>query len=306
MTTLIDKRSSQSKSSDRRSAPVMPGACQRGGCGGGPVIEPIPNVGEVRVNGTEIPAEAIAREMQHHAAADAATAWRAAARALAIRELLVQECERRGIQATAEFDEAGRPECDEDAKIRALLDEVLSPERPSEAECRRYYETRLERFRTPDLFEPAHILIEPANYEPASWAAAEAQAKTIINEIGHDATAFAAAARAFSACPSAQQDGSLGQMRRGELLPAVQTALDALAEGTVKQEPVRSPYGWHVVRLHRRIPGRSLPFEAVAGKIADTLGARNWSRAATLFVAAIASQAVIEGITIEPALGEPA
>jgi peptidyl-prolyl cis-trans isomerase C len=301
---MNENHNPQASGSDRRPVPVMPGACQRGGCGGAPIIEPIPNLADVRVNGTEITREAIAREMQHHSAPDAAAAWRAAARALAIRELLLQECQRRGIEATPELDEAGRPECDDDARVRALLDEVLSPEPPSEAECRRYYEARRERFRSPDLFEPAHILIEPKDDDPASWAAAETQAKAIIREVGNDASAFAAAARAFSACPSAQQDGSLGQIHRGDLMPSVQAALEALAEGTVKQEPVRSPYGWHVIRLHRRIPGRGLPFEAVAAKIAETLEARSWSRAATRFVAAIASQAEIEGITIDSPAGE--
>jgi peptidyl-prolyl cis-trans isomerase C len=252
------------------------------------------------VNGVEIAPEAIAREMQHHAAADPETAWRAAARALAIRELLLQEGRRRRIQAQPETDEAGRAECEDDALIRALLEEAVSPDPPSGVECRRYYDARQERFRTPDLFEAAHVLIEPKDNEPASWAAAESQARAIITEVGDDAAAFAAAARTLSSCPSAQQDGSLGQIRRGELLPAVQAALDALPEGTVKREPVRSPYGWHVVRLHRRIAGRTLPFEAVAAKIADALGARSWSRSATRFVAAVACQAVIEGITIEP------
>jgi peptidyl-prolyl cis-trans isomerase C len=264
------------------------------------VAQPPPSFAEVRVNGVEIAPEAIAREMQHHAAPDPQTAWRSAARALAIRELLLQEGRRRQIRAQPEVDEAGRTECEDDALIRALLEEAVSPDQPSEAECRRYYEARQDRFRTPDLFEAAHILIEPKDDDPTSWATAETQARAIIAEVGDDAAAFAAAARAFSACPSAQQDGSLGQIRRGELLPAVQAALDALLEGRVKPEPVRSPHGWHVVRLHRRIAGRTLPFEAVAGKVADALGARSWSRAATHFVTTVASRAVIEGITIEP------
>lgn len=289
--------------SDRRPAPVMPGACQIGGCGGGiaPPMPPPPSFGEVRVNGVEIDPDAIAREIQHHPAPDAETAWREAARALAIRELLLQEARSRGTEAEPETDEAGRLEAEDDALIRELLDEAVRPEIPGEDECRRYYETQRHRFRTPDLFEAAHVLIEPETDDDEGWANAEAQARAIIAEVGDDATAFAEVAREMSACPSAQQDGSLGQVRRGELLPAVQYALEAIPEGTVRREPVRSTYGWHVIRLHRRIEGNVLPFEAVQPKIADMFAARGWSIAATRYVAALAAAAEIEGITVEPA-----
>jgi peptidyl-prolyl cis-trans isomerase C len=282
----------------------MPGACVTGGCGGPePSLPPPPSFGEVSIDGAEISPEAIAREIQHHPAPDAETAWREAARALVIRELLLREARRRGIEPEPEADEAGRRESDDDALVRGLLDEAVVPAEPDEAECRRFYAARRDRFRTPDLFEVAHVLLEPERDDPAAWDAAETQAHAVITQVGDDPAAFAAAARALSACPSAQQDGSLGQVRRGELLPVVQAALEAIPEGTVRREPVRSPHGWHVLRLHRRIAGRDLPFEAVAGRIAETLGARSWSLAATRYVAGLAARADIRGVTIEPAAG---
>ncbi|HVJ00982.1 MAG TPA: peptidylprolyl isomerase [Sphingomonas sp.] len=287
-----------------RAAPAMPGACESHGCGGHePLLPPPPSFGEVRVNGVEIAPEAIAREIQHHPAPDAETAWIEAARALAVRELLLQEARRLGIEAEPEADEAGRIEPEDDALVRQLLEEEVEPERAGEAECRRYYEANSERFRTPDLFEAAHILIEPEGEDDAAWESAHARSVSIIEGIADDPAAFAAAARAFSGCASARQDGSLGQIRRGELVAAVQAGLEALADGTTGREPVRSRFGWHILRLQRRISGRTLPFEVVAPKIADMLEARSWSVAAGRYVAALAARGEVEGVRIEGAMG---
>ncbi len=283
-----------------RPAPAMPSACESGGCGGPePAIPPPPSFGEVIVNGVEIAPEAIAREIQHHPAPDAETAWIEAARALAVRELLLQEARRLELEAEVETDEAGRIEEEGDAMVRALLEAEVQPAQPGETECRRYYEANAARFRTPDLFEAAHILIEPEGEGDDAWRTAEARARTIAQEVRDDPAAFAAAARAHSGCASARQDGALGEIRRGELVPPVQAGLEALADGETAREPVRSRFGWHVLRLQRRIEGRAVPFELVRDKIAEMLEARSWSVEAARYVAALAARGRVEGVAIE-------
>lgn len=288
---------------ERRDTPDLPSACQARGCGGppAPAGPPPPTFSEVRVNGVEIPPEAIAQEIQHHPAASPEAAWTEAARALAIRELLLQEAQRRGIAGPPETDEEGRVETDADATVAALLDAELDPGAPDEAECRRYYDARRERFRTADLFEVSHILIEPEGGDDDAWRAAGLRARALVREVGEDPKAFAAAARELSGCPSASQDGSLGQIRRGELVREVWEAVEMLEPGTTYRNPVRSEHGWHVLRLHRRIDGEILPFEAVRDKIAEMLAARGWTVAAMRYVAALAEAARIEGIAVEPA-----
>lgn len=285
----------------QRPAPAMMSPCETGGCGGGPepLIPPPPTFSEVRVNGVEITPEAIAQEIQHHPAPDAETAWTEAARALAVRELLLQEARSLGLAAESERDEAGRSESDDDALVRSLLEQAVAAAEPGEQECRRFYDAYQERFRTPDLFEAAHILIEPEMDDEAGWAAAERRARELANQVGDDAIAFAAAARAHSGCASAQQDGSLGQIRRGELVEPIQRGLEALRDGETGRDPVRSRFGWHVLRLQRRIPGRTIPFEMAREKIADTLEARSWSVESARYVAGLAARGSVEGILIE-------
>jgi peptidyl-prolyl cis-trans isomerase C len=287
----------------QRPAPKMMSACETGGCGGAaePLMPPPPTFGDVRVNGVEIPPEVIAQEIQHHPAPDAETAWTEAARALAVRELLLQEARRLGVEADPELDEAGRCEAEDDALIRSLLEQEVAPAQPSDEECRRFYKAYEERFRTPDLFDAAHILIEPQPDDEAGWDAAELRAREIATEVGNDARAFAAAARSFSGCASAQQDGSLGQIRRGELVEAIQRAIESLEDGETAREPVRSRFGWHVLRLQRKLPGRTIPFEMARARIADTLEARSWSVESARYVASLAARSSVEGIVIEGA-----
>src|SRR5665648_583144 len=184
---------------DPRPEPAMMGACQSGGCGGGPAprLPPPPTFSEVRVNGVDIDPEAIAQEIQHHPAPDADTAWTEATRALVVRELLLQEARRLRLDPEPEADEAGRMESDEDGVIAALLDAEVVPQDPDEAECLRYYEANCARFRTPDLFEASHILIEPDSGDADAWSAAGVTARNIAREVGDNAAAFAVAAIGF-------------------------------------------------------------------------------------------------------------
>ena len=285
----------------QRPGPKMMSSCETGGCGGGPepMIPPPPTFGEVRVNGVEITPEAIAEEIQHHPAPDAETAWIEAARALAVRELLLQEARRIGIAADPLPDDTGRAEVEDDAIVRALLETQVCPSEPDADECRRYYDANRNRFRTPDLFDAAHILIEPEGPDESAWAAALDRARAIISEIGDDPSAFAAAARTESACASKLQDGSLGQIRRGELVGEVQVGLESLADGATGREPVRSRFGWHILRLHRRIEGHTLPFGAARARIADMLEARSWSIEAARYVAKLAASNRVQGVRIE-------
>jgi peptidyl-prolyl cis-trans isomerase C len=288
---------------EQRPGPKMMSSCDTGGCGGGPepLIPPPPTFSEVRVNGVEIPPEAIAQEIQHHPAPDAETAWTEAARALAVRELLLQEARRLGLEAEPECDEAGRSEEQDDALVRLLLEQQVAPAQPGEEECRRFYDAFQDRFRTPDLFEAAHILIESESDDEVGWAAAEQRARELAKQVGNDPKAFAAAARSCSGCASAQQDGSLGQVRRGELVETIQRGLESLDDGQTANEPVRSRYGWHILRLQRRIPGRTVPFDMAHSKIADTLEARSWSVESARYVAGLAAQGAVEGILIQVA-----
>jgi len=83
----------------------------------------------VTVNGVTISRKAIAAEVQNFPARNPGEGWRAATRALVIRQLLLDEARRLDITMEQKPDEDGRKETAEDALVRALVErEVQVPE----------------------------------------------------------------------------------------------------------------------------------------------------------------------------------
>lgn len=263
-----------------------------------PAISARPKV--VSVNGTIIPREAIARETQNHPATKPIEAWQAAARALAVRELLLQEARRLQIQPAPTSDEEGRRETDDEALIRQLVEREVTIPEPDEATCRRYFEKNRQRFRSPDLYEVAHILIA-APLDADARATAREQAEALLQDLIAQPASFGDQAKANSACPSGQVGGSLGQIGPGQTVPEFEVALARIPAGTIGPEPIESRYGFHIARVDRRIEGRDLPFEVAHPRIASYLAEHVRRTAIRQYLSLLAGRAVLEGVTLDAA-----
>jgi len=250
----------------------------------------------IRVNGIEIDGEAIHAEMQNHPAATAAAAMRAAAQALVVRQLLLQEAARLGVAAEPADEADGA--LPEEAQIAHLIErEVQTPE-VSEDECRRYYEANPGRFRSPDLFDAQHILFAAAPDDAEARAVAKARAQAALQDLAAAPERFAELARMLSDCPSRAEGGNLGQITRGSTVPESETFLMSLDEGETCAAPVETRYGFHVVRLNRRVAGRMLPFDAVRERLGAFLADAVWRRAIHQYVMLLAGRASIVGIAM--------
>jgi peptidyl-prolyl cis-trans isomerase C len=252
----------------------------------------------IAVNGRVISRGDIARETQNHPAAKPIEAWLAAARALVVRELLLQEAERLAVAPDPAEDSEGRRETDDESRIRVLVErEVVVPVATDE-ECRRLYDADPRRYRTPDLYAVRHILFAAAPDDEEARDAAKAEALRVADIARGDVTRFETLAAAFSACPSGRVGGRLGQIGPGQTVPEFERALAALRVGEVAAEPVETRYGFHVVLVERRIDGVALPFEAVRHAIATRLGERAHRTAVRQYISLLAGRAEVEGIDL--------
>lgn len=253
----------------------------------------------VGVNGVVIPRAAIARETQNHPASKPIEAWLSAARALVVRELLLQEARRIGIAPQPIKDSEARRETDEESLVRRLVEqEVVTPE-ADDATCRRYYEMNHKRFRSPDLYEVRHILLAAAPDNRSARNEARSQAEAIIGALKAEPSAFGEVARTASACPSGKTGGNLGQIGPGQTVPEFERALSSLPVGEIAREPIETRYGFHIVVLDRRIEGRDLPYEIAQPRIAAWLGEKVRRVAIRQYISLLAGRAEITGVALD-------
>lgn len=247
----------------------------------------------ITVNGNKITPEQINAEVQYHPAENLAAAKYKAMQALVIRELLVQAAVKRGLCAAA-------PENPDEIIERLLAEEIVIPE-PAAAECARYYQNNKGRFHTAPLFEVSHILYAAPPEDEEERRRALEKAQAALARIQKDAAQFAAIARAESACSSGREGGRLGQIGKGQTMPAFEAALLAMKEGAISAAPVASEVGYHIIQVHKRAEGMVLPFETVANWISDFLKQESWRRAFSQYVQILAGQAEISGFHMKGA-----
>jgi len=252
---------------------------------------------KISVNGVTIPRDDIVREMQNHPADKPFAAWQHAARALVVRELLMQRAKALGLTAEP-VTEDGRRETEDEALMRAVVESEVTVPAPDDATCRRYYQNNTVRFRSPDIYEASHILFAASSEDRDASAQARADAEAVLATLQEKPEDFAALAQAYSRCTSAAQGGNLGQITLDQVTPEFADALATMEAGELCLSPVETRYGLHIIRLDRKIEGRTLPFEAVAERIASYLCDSVLHRAQAQYVARLVSAANIEGVTL--------
>ncbi|MEP3630236.1 MAG: peptidylprolyl isomerase [Hyphomicrobiales bacterium] len=99
------------------------------------------------------------------------------------------------------------------------------------------YVERLARFESEDQIRASHILVET-----------EDEAKQLIVDLGAGKD-FAELAKEKSTGPSGENGGELGFFRKGQMVEPFYNAAAALKAGEISKEPVKTQFGWHVIKV---------------------------------------------------------
>lgn len=251
----------------------------------------------IRVNDRVISMDEIAREVQYHPAPTLKEARMRAARALVVRELLLAEAARLGIDGS----DCMAGESDDEACIRKLIEQEVEVPEPGEADCLRYYRSNANRMRTADDHEVSHILIPAPPDDADIRAEARKKAMGLTAELREHPDKFLGLARDFSSCPSASEGGYLGWIGRGQTAPEFEKSLARLPVDEVPEYPVETRFGFHVVLIHRRNEGKPIPFEDCHEKIADYLREHVRRKAVSQYIRILAGRHEVVGFDMDAA-----
>lgn len=174
------------------------------------------------------------------------------------REILYQEAERLGLSKDKEFVAKV-----EEYKKMTLLSTLLKKEIEEKAvvsdkEIKEYYDKNPEEFKT-DQVRASHILVET-----------EQEAQDVLERI-KNGEEFSKLAESFSKDRgTASRGGDLGFFGRGMMIPEFEHMAFSLKPGEVSQ-PVKSRFGYHIIKVIEKKEGDQLPLDDVKEKIEDKL-----------------------------------
>lgn len=151
-----------------------------------------------------------------------------------------------------------RQHLEERALRRAYYSEAVESTVTDEA-VRAEYDKYVAAFTPQDEIRASHILVE--DEQKARDLRAEAEG-------GSD---FAALARENSIDPGAANGGDLGFFSKGMMVPEFEGAAFALGEPGAISEPVKSQFGWHVIKLEEKRLSTPAAYEQVAAQIRQQL-----------------------------------
>ena len=137
----------------------------------------------------------------------------------------------------------------------ALLQREVGPKLTDEAIRARYDDTVAKKPGEEEV-HARHILV-----------ADEALAKKITEELSKGGE-FAELAKKYSTDPSAKAGGGdLGFFKKGDMVAEFANAAFALKAGEVTKEPVKTRFGWHIIKLMERRTAPPEPFEQARAEI---------------------------------------
>ena len=93
----------------------------------------------------------------------------------------------------------------------------------------------------------------------------------VIGCPGSGKTTFADAAREHSSCPSGKEGGNLGDFGRGQMVPEFDSAVFAMSVGEITETPVKTQFGYHLIKLNSKSESSVMPYEQIADEIKQAL-----------------------------------
>jgi len=134
------------------------------------------------------------------------------------------------------------------------------------SEVRQYYDQHITEFVEPEKIEVLNIMVRKKEGRTD-------EAKELIKKIkalldgGDD---FQEVAKKYSEGPNANGGGSLGFVKRGDMMREIDDAIFALSPGGIS-DIVETPIGYHIFKVTEKLAARSKDFDSAKADIEETI-----------------------------------
>lgn len=128
------------------------------------------------------------------------------------------------------------------------MKKVLEDVKVTQEEAKEYYEAHKNQFNNIYQYRASHILVDDKE-----------KALDVISRLEKEK--FEDLAKELSSCPSSQNGGDLGVFASGQMVPEFDHALEKMEKGAIS-EPVKTQFGYHVIKLVDKNLARKNDFES--------------------------------------------
>ena len=174
-------------------------------------------------------------------------------------KLLLLDAKRNLLEAEAEF-KAQMAKIKDNLLSSYAAEKAIAGVSVSDADAKKYYDENSDKFTAEESVNASHILVD-----------SEEKANELLAKIKAGDMSFEDAAKEYSTCPSGKSGGNLGDFGRGQMVPEFDTAVFAMEVGEISQTPVKTQFGYHLIKLNSKKAAEPMEYEAIKDEIKDAL-----------------------------------
>jgi len=177
---------------------------------------------------------------------------------LIARRLFLKDAQKNLMEREPEFKDQLKKVKD-DMLTNYAIQKSVERIRVSDEDVKKFYDENPDKFEAGEIFGASHILVD-----------SEEKANEIAAKITAGEISFEDAAKQYSTCPSGKEGGSLGEFGHGQMVPEFENACASMEVGTMSA-PVKTQFGYHLIKLTKKENGGTVPFAEAKEQIREVL-----------------------------------
>ena len=174
---------------------------------------------------------------------------------LVYQALLYEDAMEKGMDKEDEFIQVVEKTKESMLKTYAL-GKLLATAEVKDEDIKKFYEENKDAFKQGESADASHILVEE-----------EDKAREIYEKIKNGGD-FEELAKEYSTCPSKEKGGNLGTFTKGQMVKEFEDAVFENEVGTIT-EPVKTQFGYHIIKINQKNDARELSFDEVKDRIVE-------------------------------------